>query len=173
VAEASVLTPLLQQQQQQWPPSEPDLHPVLDLISARQSDGSSPGNRQDGAKLGLVVEGGGMRGIVTGESPETPGKQTSALAMLLQALLLSVSATCRDWACIAGLAAASCQHTPSAPAPHITCASAVIPHTDTAGWGINTPAAPSPLSHTYSVPYCHSHFAILPRVLRALPQAPC
>lgn len=38
------------------------------LISKRLQEGSSsrPGQRGDGFKLGLVVEGGGMRGIVTG-----------------------------------------------------------------------------------------------------------
>jgi len=43
-------------------------HPVLQLIQQRLQDGSSPGQRQDNFKLGLVVEGGGMRGIVTGDS---------------------------------------------------------------------------------------------------------
>jgi hypothetical protein len=46
----------------------PGGHPVLQLLRQRLHDGSMPGNRAagDGAKLGLVVEGGGMRGIVTG-----------------------------------------------------------------------------------------------------------
>lgn len=29
-------------------------------------DGSAPGQRRDGFKVGLVVEGGGMRGVVSG-----------------------------------------------------------------------------------------------------------
>lgn len=43
-------------------------HPVMRLINERLQEGSSssPGQRRDGCKLGLVVEGGGMRGIVTG-----------------------------------------------------------------------------------------------------------
>jgi len=41
-------------------------HPVLELLRQRMLDGSRPGGRRDGCKLGLVVEGGGMRGIVTG-----------------------------------------------------------------------------------------------------------
>ncbi|GBF93186.1 DNA-directed RNA polymerase I subunit-like [Raphidocelis subcapitata] len=47
------------------PPPSPD-HPVLDLIRARVREGSRPGARSDGFKLGLAVEGGGMRGVVTG-----------------------------------------------------------------------------------------------------------
>jgi hypothetical protein len=39
---------------------------VLRLLLSRLQDGSAPGSRSDGFKLGLVVEGGGMRGIVTG-----------------------------------------------------------------------------------------------------------
>lgn len=41
-------------------------HPTMDLISQRFSQGSRPGRRSDPYKLGLVVEGGGMRGIISG-----------------------------------------------------------------------------------------------------------
>lgn len=41
-------------------------HPVLDLIARRAADKSRPTNRADGARLALVVEGGGMRGVVSG-----------------------------------------------------------------------------------------------------------
>lgn len=50
-------------------PSFPSAHhPVMRLINQRLQEGSTsrPGQRSDGFKLGLVVEGGGMRGIVTG-----------------------------------------------------------------------------------------------------------
>jgi predicted patatin/cPLA2 family phospholipase len=40
-----------------------DDHPVLELIRERQAAGSAPGARADGFKLGLAVEGGGMRGV--------------------------------------------------------------------------------------------------------------
>jgi predicted patatin/cPLA2 family phospholipase len=40
-------------------------HPVLSLLRRRQAEGSLPGHRADGAKLGLAVEGGGMRGVVS------------------------------------------------------------------------------------------------------------
>lgn len=38
---------------------------VLGLIDERIASGSQPGAREDGCKLGLVIEGGGMRGVVT------------------------------------------------------------------------------------------------------------
>lgn len=41
-------------------------HPTLHLLRQRAREGSQPGARDDGFKLGLVVEGGGMRGAVTG-----------------------------------------------------------------------------------------------------------
>eukprot|EP00775_Hariotina_reticulata_P009223 gene9223-9388_t len=39
-------------------------HPVLQLMQQRVQDGTSPGQRKDNFKLGLVVEGGGMRGAM-------------------------------------------------------------------------------------------------------------
>lgn len=39
--------------------------PVVDLLRRRWASKSVPGNRSDGAKLGLVIEGGGMRGVVS------------------------------------------------------------------------------------------------------------
>ena len=41
-------------------------HPTLGLIQQRARQGCKPGQRRDGFKLGLVVEGGGMRGIISG-----------------------------------------------------------------------------------------------------------
>ena len=40
--------------------------PTLELIRQRVSRGDRPGERQDGFKLALVIEGGGMRGVVSG-----------------------------------------------------------------------------------------------------------
>jgi predicted patatin/cPLA2 family phospholipase len=40
-------------------------HPVIDLILSRAHTRSKPGARQDGAILGLVFEGGSMRGITS------------------------------------------------------------------------------------------------------------
>jgi predicted patatin/cPLA2 family phospholipase len=40
-------------------------HPVLALLRQRRSEGSRPGKRNDAFKLGLAVEGGGMRGVVS------------------------------------------------------------------------------------------------------------
>ena len=41
-------------------------HPTMRLIQSRLQQGSMPGQRTDGFKLGLVVEGGGMRGCISG-----------------------------------------------------------------------------------------------------------
>lgn len=40
-------------------------HPVLEVLRARRAEGSLPGARSDGNKVGLAVEGGGMRGIIS------------------------------------------------------------------------------------------------------------
>ena len=51
------------------PPPPPPIdhgHPVLALVRERAAAGSKPGARSDGAHLALVVEGGGMRGAVSG-----------------------------------------------------------------------------------------------------------
>jgi predicted patatin/cPLA2 family phospholipase len=42
-----------------------DDHPVLDLIRARRRAGTGPGAHGDRMRLGLAVEGGGMRGVVS------------------------------------------------------------------------------------------------------------
>src|SRR6476620_11529913 len=44
----------------------PDLsHPVLDVLLRRAADGSAPGARRDPHRVALVLEGGGMRGVVS------------------------------------------------------------------------------------------------------------
>ena len=50
------------------PPRVDHGHPVLELVRLRQASGSKPGKRAPGdtATLALVVEGGGMRGAVSG-----------------------------------------------------------------------------------------------------------
>lgn len=40
-------------------------HPVLDVLRARQAAGSRPGTRADPHHVAVVVEGGGMRGVVS------------------------------------------------------------------------------------------------------------
>lgn len=40
-------------------------HPVLRALMERKRGGSKPGARSDGLKIGLAVEGGGMRGVVS------------------------------------------------------------------------------------------------------------
>ena len=39
-------------------------HPVLQVLRQRSQEQSLPGRRNDSAKVGLAVEGGGMRGVV-------------------------------------------------------------------------------------------------------------
>ncbi len=41
------------------------MHAVLELMRKRKEENSRPGERTDRFKLGLAIEGGGMRGIVT------------------------------------------------------------------------------------------------------------
>ncbi len=40
-------------------------HPVIALIRRRREQGSLPGQRQDGHRIALVIEGGGMRGVIS------------------------------------------------------------------------------------------------------------
>ncbi|NUT91110.1 MAG: patatin [Saccharothrix sp.] len=41
-------------------------HPVREVLLQRRASGSVPGKRTDGFKVGLAVEGGGLRGVVSG-----------------------------------------------------------------------------------------------------------
>ncbi|MFP5389299.1 MAG: patatin-like phospholipase family protein, partial [Thermoleophilia bacterium] len=41
-------------------------HPVLELLSGRIAQRSKPGHREEEARLALVIEGGGMRGVIAG-----------------------------------------------------------------------------------------------------------
>jgi predicted patatin/cPLA2 family phospholipase len=44
----------------------PDLsHPVADVLRERVESGSAPGARRDGHRVALVLEGGGMRGVIS------------------------------------------------------------------------------------------------------------
>ncbi|MBV9607810.1 MAG: patatin-like phospholipase family protein [Solirubrobacterales bacterium] len=40
-------------------------HPVVETIRRRREEGSRPGQRTDGRRVALVIEGGGMRGVVS------------------------------------------------------------------------------------------------------------
>jgi predicted patatin/cPLA2 family phospholipase len=42
------------------------IHPVVQVLISRRSQVSVPGHRQDGFRVGLAVEGGGMRGVLSG-----------------------------------------------------------------------------------------------------------
>lgn len=41
------------------------MHPVTQLVLDRKKSNSKPNDRKDGFKLGLAIEGGGMRGVVS------------------------------------------------------------------------------------------------------------
>ncbi len=40
-------------------------HPVVQILERRRDEGSRPGERTDGRRVALVIEGGGMRGVVS------------------------------------------------------------------------------------------------------------
>src|SRR3954470_24902768 len=47
-------------------PPHPEIeHPVVELLRERLEQGSAPGVRSDPHRLALVIEGGGMRGVVS------------------------------------------------------------------------------------------------------------
>src|SRR5918999_5528680 len=49
-----------------WRALVPDpRHPVLEVLRDRAREGSRPGSRQDPHRVAIVVEGGGMRGVVS------------------------------------------------------------------------------------------------------------
>jgi predicted patatin/cPLA2 family phospholipase len=43
----------------------PESHPVTEVLLARRAEGSVPGARRDPHRVALVLEGGGMRGVVS------------------------------------------------------------------------------------------------------------
>ena len=47
------------------PDREPASHEVLRAVAARAEAGSQPGARDDGLRIALIVEGGGMRGVLS------------------------------------------------------------------------------------------------------------
>ncbi|HEX5303933.1 MAG TPA: patatin-like phospholipase family protein [Streptosporangiaceae bacterium] len=47
------------------PPSSREPHEVLRVLAARTQAGSRPGERDDGFRVALAVEGGGMRGTIS------------------------------------------------------------------------------------------------------------
>lgn len=70
-------------------PAPDGSHPVLRLMQQRLRAGGAagaPGRRPDGCKIGLVVEGGGMRGIVTG-APRSAAQARVAPQLLTRCCL--------------------------------------------------------------------------------------
>jgi predicted patatin/cPLA2 family phospholipase len=80
---------------------------VFDLLSARRASGSRPLRRDDGARVALILEGGGMRGIVSAAMAAVLERErladaldlvvgTSAGALNGAALLAGVAGPCAD-----------------------------------------------------------------------------
>jgi len=47
------------------------IHPVIQVLYQRRDEGSLPKRRTDHHRVGLVVEGGGMRGLISGAMMST------------------------------------------------------------------------------------------------------
>lgn len=82
-------------------------HPVLDLLHTRAAEQSKPGQRSDGHRLALVIEGGGMRGVVSSAMTAVLERRgltdcfdlvvgTSAGALNGAAFVAGVAQGCRD-----------------------------------------------------------------------------
>ena len=91
-------------------------HPVLEVLRARADSGSAPGARDDPHRVALVIEGGGMRGVVSAAMTSAISRLgltdcfdlvvgASAGALNGSALLGGVAATARP--CTAGRCLAS------------------------------------------------------------------
>jgi predicted patatin/cPLA2 family phospholipase len=81
------------------------LHPVVDLLHTRAAARSAPGARTDGARLALVVEGGGMRGVVS--SAMTQALEEAGLTACF-ALVVGCSAGALNAAALLSGVAAGC-----------------------------------------------------------------
>ncbi len=62
----------------------PVTHPVTQILYRRRDEGSLPGARADGCRVGLVVEGGGMRGLhLGGDDVHTYGSRVGSFLFIL------------------------------------------------------------------------------------------
>jgi len=86
---------------------EPAPAPVTELLRARRAAGSRPLERDDGARVALIVEGGGMRGVVSAAMAAVLEREgltdaldlvvgTSAGALNGAALLAGAAGPCAD-----------------------------------------------------------------------------
>ena len=73
-------------------------HPALQLLRQRAAQNSLPYDRKDKFKLGLVVEGGGMRGAVSAggllELGNLGFRQVRKYTVLFSSIALQISWTC-------------------------------------------------------------------------------
>jgi len=64
VSRPGLIGPMSRRDEAAPPFWSPD-HPVIEVLRRRRADGYRPGRDDDGHRIGLAIEGGGMRGIVS------------------------------------------------------------------------------------------------------------
>lgn len=79
------------------------LHPVTEVLRERAASGSLPGERGDGHRVALVLEGGGMRGVVS--AAMTAALERLGLTSCFDLVLGSSAGAINGAALIAGVAA--------------------------------------------------------------------
>lgn len=79
------------------------MHPVAEVLSARLDSGSEPGARHDPHRVALVLEGGGMRGVVS--AGMTAGLERLGLTRCLDLVVGSSAGALNGAALLGGVAA--------------------------------------------------------------------
>ena len=79
------------------------LHPVAEVLRERAGSGSLPGERRDGNRVALVLEGGGMRGVVS--AAMTAALERLGMTNCFDLVLGSSAGAINGAALIAGVAA--------------------------------------------------------------------
>jgi predicted patatin/cPLA2 family phospholipase len=77
-------------------------HPVLDVLRGRAEEGSLPGERRDPHRVALVVEGGGMRGVVS--AAMTGALERRGLTMCFDLVVGASAGAINGAALVAGVA---------------------------------------------------------------------
>jgi predicted patatin/cPLA2 family phospholipase len=81
-------------------------HPVLDVLRERHRAGSRPGAREDPHRVALVLEGGGMRGVVS--SAMTVALEEAGLTDALDLVVGTSAGALNGAALVSGVAAGCC-----------------------------------------------------------------
>jgi predicted patatin/cPLA2 family phospholipase len=82
------------------------VHPVLDVLRERRRAGSRPGAREDAHRVALVLEGGGMRGVVS--SAMTEAIEGAGLTDALDLVVGTSAGALNGAALVSGVAAGCC-----------------------------------------------------------------